>query len=252
MKSTSIIVVVLCTVCAIVAGCSADESVGDLGPSRIAFELTTPGSLPAADFYGIAGVEAVNQKVPAGDSLIEIVSQRLYGEFYTTGGTPLPATVAINGVTLLRNLDTDTLRLGGVITGVDFSGIHTWRLTDSGGAPQSIQVGPVPLIDSVAPFPTAATTIRGDTALRVTWEPSGDVSTRMMLQWTPKSGKNPYMQFMNDGSGSFVVPTEVMKTLVGPGTVVLVRYRYIQGQFRGKNVVLVRTAEREYNVTVLQ
>jgi hypothetical protein len=160
--------------------------------------------------------------------------------------------VEINGVKLLRNLDTDTLRLGGVITGVDFSGVHTWRLTDSGGAPQSIQVGPVPIIDSVAPISVQGKSIRGDTALNITWQPSGDVSTRMMIQWTPKSSKqNPYTQFVNDFAGSFVVPTEVMKTLVGTGTVVLVRYRFIQGQFRGNNVVLVRTAEREYNVSVV-
>jgi hypothetical protein len=230
----------------LLGGCDGHRPDGPIGPSEIPFNLVIPATMPAGDYYAISGISVQKQLTGGIDSLTEGTSQSFYAEFYTAPGGTLPASVSIDGNQLVRNLQTDTLRLDAAV-GLQPFGANSWSLSEAGEGPSTFTSAFIPAVDSVRPFRLNQPPLRGDTSLTIQWKPAG-TNVGMQLRWVGPS--RTYTQAVNDFAGSFTVPKEIMATLRGKGLVTLTRFRTTTEQYRGKNLIVARLAQNIFEVTV--
>ena len=217
------------------------------GPQSVSFDVIYPQPNAPGAYQAASGVRLITEEI-VGDTITLATTRRFYAQFLTPSGVPVPTSVELNGIPLIRHRDTDTLRLGSTSNSTLF-GVQTWRLTDAAG-PASFQVQSLEEIDSVMPLMLPEQFFRADTSLTLSWRPpSAGGSSGVLITWR-MSGVETYTTSVAD-LGRFTIPANVVARFAGESELILTRYRTEQSTFSGRPLYLTRIAQRNYRVTVL-
>lgn len=230
-----------------ILGCGGTEPPTGLGPSSIPFGLTIPDKRPPADYYATSGVTTRLVSTRVGDSIVETAQTIFYAQFTTAAGVPLPTSVEINGNTLARHRDGDTLRLtsGNALT---LYADNTWGLTDTDNSETTFMIPKIDVVDTIKPF-DRRTTLRGDTSLALQWKRPTLISSALHISWV--TSNYTYEKIVADIAGEHEIPTEDMKKLRGKGKVLVTRYYYLPRKYKTRDLLLTRIAQRSFDVEIL-
>jgi hypothetical protein len=225
-------------------GCGTDP-IGPVGPIDIPFDLMVPFNRPAADYYAMSGVHIQTRPSSIGDSVVYTSIPSFYAQFHAATGGPLPDQVLLNRNPLERHLGGDTLRLATAVSQNVF-GDNTWVLEDEADS-VAFLAPKIDVVDSLEPF-TFKTSFRPDTAVVIQWKRPVFGASGLILRWETKD--YIHMVPLADGIGRIEVNAETMNKLRGQGKVTVIRYLTLEKQYKGKKLIITRTAQRSYDVYV--
>jgi len=227
-------------------GCGSTEPPTNIGPLNIPFSLVIPGNRPAADYYAVSGVSVRIVATKVGDSIVEMPQTLFYAQFAAAPGAELPDTVTLNHTPLDRHLDTDTLRLAAAAPNILAD--NTWGLIDANNSETTFLVPKIDIIDTVSPFDERSS-VRSDTSLELGWKRPTLISSAMHIRWT--TSNHTYEQVMPDSFGAYTIPASEMEKLRGRGKVLLTRYYYLPRKYKSRDILLIRIAQRSFEIDVL-